>query len=290
MKAIAIDIGGTTIKGALIKNDRILKESTHKSFGKKGKKFILNALNNVINELHENEIDFIGISSAGNIDPNIGKCIFASPNLTGWTGFNIKDYVEKKYGISTYVNNDAVCALLAESYILSAEDKKKKIAMITIGTGIGVAVLNNGNIDYGTNFDGGMYAHYILKENGIPCSCGQNGCAEKEISATGLLKYAQDIDLEALSVYELFNLYYNNDMRVKELIENYFSKFNTFLNHLKNDCDVDIFIIGGGVAQSNDKFIENFDHRNKDIRIAQFKNRAGIMGAYIFGVHNGKIK
>ena len=59
--------------------------------------------------------------------------------------------------------------------------------MLTIGTGLGCAIMNHSKIYYGNDFDGGAYAHLCVNPEGMLCDCGKIGCGEKELSATGLI-------------------------------------------------------------------------------------------------------
>lgn len=282
MKSIGIDIGGTSIKGALFSDGKIIKEVSEKTNGKLGKDKILKSLQIVIDELFDSDIRYIGIDSAGNINPETGTCVYASNNLVGWTGFNIKEYVESLYSVPVCVENDAVAALIAEVDNLSQQDKQKNICMLTIGTGLGCSLMKSGKIDYGTNFDGGSYAHYCVNPEGMNCDCGKIGCGEKELSATGLFYYGQKQIKELTSVEELFCLYRIRDPRAVKVIENYADKFNSYLQMLIDKKDVEIFIIGGGVAKSKD-ILKKLIKKKAKIVYAKHGNRAGIIGADILG-------
>jgi len=282
MKSIGIDIGGTTIKGALFDDMQIIKEFMTPTNGKLGREKILVALRLTIDHLLVYDVQYIGIDSAGNIDPYTGMCVYASNNLTGWTGFNIKEYVENSYNVPTYVENDAVAALWAETYENKDDFKEKNICLLTIGTGLGCVVMEHNHIYYGEKFDEGAYAHICVNPHGLQCDCGRCGCAEKELSATGLLNYGQ-MKIENLKdVKELFNLYRNNDQRAVDVITDYGDKLNYFLAVLTKLKNIDLFIIGGGVASSRDVFQKIIKSKAK-IVYAKHSNRAGVIGANLLG-------
>lgn len=184
MRTIGVDIGGTNIKASLFDGEIIINSVKEKTNGTLGNDYILASLFSCIdNLLNSSKIkpEYIGISSAGNINPYDGTCVYASNNLKGWTGLNIKNVVENKYNIKCYVENDAVCAFLAEFEEQYNQFQGKNVVMITIGTGLGICVYHDNKIIRGNNFDGGAFAHKVVRENGIYCDCGKFGCAEKEL-------------------------------------------------------------------------------------------------------------
>jgi len=282
MKSIGIDIGGTTIKGALFDGNNIVKEFSTPTNGKLGREKILTALRMTIDNLFVSHIQYIGIDSAGDINPYTGICVYASDNLAGWTGFNIKEYVERIYCVPAYVENDAVAALLAETYECQDALSDKNICLLTVGTGLGCVVMEHGHIYYGDNFDEGAYAHICVNPYGLKCDCGRCGCAEKELSATGLLYYGQNKIENLKDVKELFDFYRKNDQRAIDVLTDYSRKFNNFLADLTEIKDIDIFIIGGGVASSLDVFQKIIRNKNK-ILYAKHSNRAGVIGANLLG-------
>ena len=83
--ALGIDIGGTTIKGALFDGAKILEEHSAPTCGGEGREAIVRQLFEVADSLQAEKASFIGVSSAGNIDPASGRCVYATDNLKGWT-------------------------------------------------------------------------------------------------------------------------------------------------------------------------------------------------------------
>ena len=113
---IGIDIGGTTIKGALFgANNEIVRECSRPTHGKAGREEIFSMLFSVIEGLESPDTP-IGISSAGDIDPVAGRCVYATDNLMGWTGAEIAKTVSDRFGVPCVADNDAVCALKGELY------------------------------------------------------------------------------------------------------------------------------------------------------------------------------
>lgn len=276
MISIGIDIGGTTIKGALFKENIIIKKASLPTCGKVGREAILNSLYGVLDELFLEEVEFIGISSAGDINFETGECVYATDNLTGWTGLNIKETIERKYHVPCKVDNDAICALIAEA---DALEEKKNVVMITLGTGLGVAVIQDGKIFRGDNFDRGKLAHISLPGKLDTCFCGNKGCAELYLSATALLEQGQRVDTNLKSCFDLFEKYRHNNQASKEIINDFMNYLNNYLCIINEKFSPNMIILGGGVSLSKDIIMSLLLDKNKNVCFAKYGELAGIYGA-----------
>lgn len=287
MNYIVIDIGGTSIKGGYFIEQKLINYSYKKTNGKLGRERIIHSMNMVILNLlrGNNNTKYIVVSSAGNIDPYLGKCVYASKNLSGWTNFNIKDYLEYKFKIECLVENDACMHLLGE---INIDNLNKSIFMMTLGTGVGSALYKNNNFYYGDNFDLGKFQHYIINENGLLCDCGKKGCAEKEISSSGLKMYIKDTYNEEKNVKELFDLYRENEPRAVKLIEEYFVKLRKYIDYILS-LKVDEIIIGGGFIKSKEIFEYYLKDYNNIIKYAHHGALSALYGGYNLLKRNNKL-
>lgn len=275
MLKIGVDIGGTNIKGILVDEDnKILKSTSKPTNGKVGREAIKKSLFEVIDFLFCNDVKLIGVSSAGNIDPNTGVCVYATDNLKGWTGYDIKSDLENKYSVKTIVDNDAVCALKAE---LDNYPDAENVVMITFGTGIGGAVMSGGKIIRGKNFDGGRLGHIVLVPGGRPCNCGKLGCAETYLSCTAL-KTQADKKSKTNGVRELFDLYRLGNENAIEVIKEFSYYLNIFLDNIRTAYSPEYIILGGGLA-ANDKILLSLINDKTGVEIAKYANQAGALGA-----------
>lgn len=275
MKKIGIDIGGTTIKGALFEGENIIKECAVPTRGNEGREAIFSALFCAIDELFSKDVTLIGISSAGNIDPATGKCVYATDNLLGWTGADIRGTVEKKYGVCCKVDNDAVCALKGELRFLP---DLKDVTMLTFGTGVGGASLVCGNILRGKAFDAARWGHVCIEPNGRACNCGRVGCAETYLSATALLKEGKKKIPALTSCKELFERYAAGEHAAQAVLKEFGVYLNLLLGIIRTALSPEKIILGGGVAQSEEILKELIENKT-DIAFARLGNRAGVYGA-----------
>lgn len=277
MYKIGIDIGGTTIKGVLISDDVIIKRASKPTNGKDGREVIKKSLFAVIDALMNKSVTLIGVSSAGNINPYNGTCVYATDNLKGWTGYDIKGDIQSKYGVNCIVDNDAVCALKAE---LAYYPQVKSAVMITFGTGIGGAVLSEGKIVRGKNFDGGRIGHAILVPNGKSCNCGKNGCAEAYISCTAIKLSAEANGLNVNGVKDVVDLYKRGNNSAQKVINEFKFYLNVFLDNVKTYLSPEVIILGGGLSNDNDFLLSIIDDKD-GIVFAKLRNDAGALGALI---------
>lgn len=274
MNIIALDIGGTSIKSGLFSNDLLLESFDNPTYGNKGLEKIKESICVAINYyLGKRKIDYIAISTAGDIDPFKGEVVYASDNLKGFTGFKIKEYIESLYKVKCFVDNDAVCHLLG---IIDETNQDKNIFMITLGTGVGAVLYKNKEIYYGEKFNLGKFAHYVLVENGIPCDCGQKGCAEKELSKNFFLVKSREYFNEEKSAKEIFDLFKEGDLKAKKIIDEYFVNFNNYLQYLEK-LDLDLIYISGGIATYTDIF--KMYLKNEKIRYVKENALLGVIGA-----------
>ena len=141
MKNIGIDIGGTSIKGAVIESGTVTARAKRSTDISRGLDSIRDCLFAVIKDLLPiaGTDAGIGIGSAGDIDPYEGKVLYATGNLPGFTGFEIKKDVENKFNRRVFVVNDAAAAFIGEAYFGAAENCKNAV-MLTLGTGLGSAI------------------------------------------------------------------------------------------------------------------------------------------------------
>lgn len=275
MRTIGIDLGGTTVKGALFDGNNIIEENAVPTHGTEGREAIFSALFSLIDGFCGKGAQAIGISSAGNIDPVSGRCVYATENLRGWTGAEIKRETERRYGLPCKADNDAVCALKGE---LSFYPNVKDATMLTFGTGVGGASLVCGNILRGNHFEAARWGHVCLNPFGRTCNCGKKGCAETYLSATALLAEGKKKIPALNSCKELFERFRAGDSAAAEVLGEFGFYLNLLLDTIATTVAPELVILGGGVAQSED-VIGQFVANRAGIAFAKLGNRAGVYGA-----------
>ena len=292
---IGIDLGGSHIAIGVIDDKGYIVEKIEKRLLSKDKKNIRETIENYIikntNELMSKyKIKEIGIAVPGTIKDGI---ILKSVNL-GVLNYNIIDNLKKEINLPIKIRNDAKCAAIAENKIGALKDYSRSI-FLTLGTGIGGAVIiNNKLLDTG-ELPGCEFGHVIIQKDGLKCNCGKNGCFEKYASMKALktnLRQVLGVD-EKTRGQELLDIIRKNpdNEELNKVIDEYIEYLSIGLSNLINIFEPEAIGIGGSFVYFSDvlldKLIKNiikkqylFNKREKLIIIpAALGNDAGIIGA-----------
>ena len=248
MRVLGIDIGGTGIKAAIVNTitGELLSERHRIDTPKPSEP---KAVAKVIKEIVKH-FDWKG--PVGCCFPTIvvdGQCKHHGNLSKEWVGVKADKLFKKECnGIPFYVSNDADLAGVAEMNLGAGKDKKGKVFVITIGTGIGSALFYNGklipNVELG----------HIYHTNG-------------EI----IEKFASD----------------SARKREELTLTEWAKRFDIFLNHIKIIHTPELFILGGGISKKFDTFKEHLTV-DIPLKVAKFKNNAGIIGAAMYARKKSK--
>ena len=280
---ICIDMGATEIKVAPItrkENEiivgRVERFPTNASLGKEG---IVSALRTAIASLVGEGADSIAIASAGDIDVNTSVITYATENLPGMIGFDFGAFCESEFGLPARAINDAHAALLGEMvYGVGKEYQDKRVAMLTLGSGVGGGYYADGNIVATPENDYGRFGHICLEDNGRECTCGKLGCIEMYLSGRAIHRDAAAMGIDTPDIFDRYAMGEEKNVEfVRRLREN----LKTSLGMVMAVSPFDICIIGGGVADwMGDHFSSIMSDLGYDIIRASLGNSAGIYGAH----------
>ena len=248
MEVLGIDIGGSGIKAAII-NTETGELLSERHRIDTPKPATPNAVAKVVKEMVK-YFDYKG--AVGCCFPTIivdGQCKHHGNLSKDWVGVKVdKLFKTACDGSSFYVSNDADLAGVAEMSLGSGKGIKGKVFVITIGTGIGSGLFYDGKLI--PNVELGHIYH-------------TNGDIIEKFAADSARK-REDLSLEEWA-----------------------KRFDVFLNHVKTLHTPKLFILGGGISKKYDQFKE---HLTVDvpIKVAEFKNNAGIIGAAMFASKKSK--
>lgn len=247
MKIIGIDIGGTTIKADLYDDfgtslNQFKEIETIIDYDL-GTNQILNQVCDLIGEYILNySIDGVGISTAGVVNSNTGEIIYAGYTIPGYIGVNFTSEIEKRFGLSTFVENDVNCAALGELWKGQAKDKKN-VVMVTIGTGIGGSIIVNGQIVNGFNYTAGEVGY-------IPVG---NSDWQSKASTTALIHLYQKKSLKTNQTGRtFFTDLSSGDKVAKETFEIFVENLTKGLLTISYLLNPEILILGGGILAKKD--------------------------------------
>lgn len=270
-KILCLDLGGTSLKCALIRGGKILKRFRVPTDAARGLEGILKTFRSALDRFADDGYEGIAVSSAGTVDSERGVVTYATALLPGYTGFALKDWFTAQTGKPCACVNDGYAAALCES----ASFGDVTCAVLTLGTGVGGAYVKNGEID--TIASQGI-GHLCFRPEGRACTCGKRGCIEQYISGSALQKAAGN------RPESLWQRYGEGD---RETV----SAVGDWLRDLRSACDFlyafkpfSVVIFGGGVADDAASWLKPQVFADAPYRAvsAKYGNDAGVLGAYRF--------
>ena len=298
---IGIDLGGSHIAiGVIDKNGKILEKTEKRLKGiitTEVKKVIEETIFETVEKYRkEYEIEEIGIAIPGTVNKTE---VIKSVNL-GLKNYKIVDILNKKINIPIKIKNDAKSAAIAESKF-GALKGYNRVLFLTLGTGIGGAVIvNNKLLDTG-DLPGCEIGHMVIEKDGLECNCGRKGCFEKYASMKAFknnLRKALGYD-ENFSGKELLALIKNtkkedkNYKIIKKIKDEYIEYLAIGLANLINIFEPEVIGIGGSFVYFEDVLLDDLKNeiisknmlfnKRKEINIqtAVLGNEAGIIGAVL---------
>ncbi|MEY3846911.1 MAG: hypothetical protein RJA66_1178 [Actinomycetota bacterium] len=305
MYAIGIDIGGTKIAGALVdaQGAIVLEERVPSPAG--DPEAMVDAVVGLIQRLSANhEVIGAGVAAAGFIDADQSTIIYA-PNIS-WRNEPFKAKLEAKLDIPVIIENDANAAGWAE-YRYGAGRGSKHMVMLTIGTGVGGAVIADSHMLRGGFGIAGELGHIRVVPDGLLCGCGQHGCLESYASGSALLRSAKalaassdpagqrlrEIEAEAgqLTGLEVYKAILENDEGALSVLRELGSWLGQAIGSLVAVLDPEVVVIGGGVSAAGDLLLDPIREAylahlpakgyRPELKIiaAEFVNDAGVVGA-----------
>lgn len=269
--SIAVDLGGTNLRIASVSTTGVILEKVNLStrIGS-GPGQVIDAMCDSILRLSRQyrasgALIGAGIGIPGIIDLEAGV-VRRSANLPDWAEYPVRQEIEKRLGTRIFLENDAKVHALGEQW-MGAGHGVSNLAMITLGTGIGGAIILDGKIFHGMNGMAGEFGHVTIEPEGVPCGCGNRGCAERYASATALVRMAQEAmaagrapELAKTSGEAEFSakLIYDLAMQGDEPARCVFHRFGRALGIMLADIinvlNLEMYVIGGGVASAWDAF------------------------------------
>jgi glucokinase len=292
MQAIGIDLGGTRIKGVLINsNGDILQELITGTLAydqqwKKDVKEIYMSLSKYTTEKY-----VVGLSAPGIPNDQNTAIAFLPNRLDGIEGFIWTDALEA----DTYVVNDAIAALSAEASFGAAQNCENAV-LITIGTGVGGAILINKKIYQGAFQKAGHIGHMSVDMEGDPDICGMPGSLEEAI---GNYSVAKRSNRKFNDTLELIQAMKNNDPIAIEIWHKSVKALAISISSISNIISPEKIVLAGGITKAGDAlmsplrtFMDQFEWRpgGKQVKIdlATFSDKAGAIGAAAFALEKTK--
>lgn len=298
--AIAIDIGGTNIKYALVNQAGVIVyESIKPSKSENRIVSLPDLLTEITREVRE--IAFSGNYSLAGVGigvPSVvdnGTILFAN-NLPDLNNLHLSSLLETSVQLPVLVDNDANLMGLGEVKYGNSIGLTD-VVFLTVGTGIGGALFLEGRLYGGYRYRGTELGHIIIEQNGNTCSCGGRGCLEAYASVTALIEEykkllttgGKSVPMDVDGKY-IIDKYHACEHAAIAAMTYHFQAMAAGVTGLINVFAPQKLIIGGGISEAGDFYIKQIREQVSGmvmketscfttIERASLGNKAGFLGA-----------
>jgi glucokinase len=188
---IGVDVGGTKVlAGVVTSRGAVVATARRSTPGRLVEPAVVeDALVEAVLDVADGApIAAVGVAAAGFVD-QAGERVMFAPHLP-WRGEPVRAHLQQRWGAPVVLDNDANCAAVGE-WTYGAARGTHSALMITLGTGIGSAILLDGAVHRGRNGMAGEFGHMQVVPDGLPCECGGTGCWEQYSSGNALVRFVQ---------------------------------------------------------------------------------------------------
>ena len=298
-----VDVGGTTVKLGLFNTSGDLMEKWEIPTVTEddGKAILPDCAKSILKKMDERKMDRtevvgVGIGAPGPVDSE--GTLYGAVNL-GWGTMSLKKELQTLLNMPVEAGNDANVAALGEAWQGGAKGYED-VVVVTLGTGVGGGIIINGKMVAGATGAAGEIGHmHVNDDETEPCNCGNSGCLEEYVSATGIVrmakrKLAKDdrpsiMRKDDLSAKDVWDAVKAGDTVATEVAEDFGWYLGKAMALVANVSNPEIFVIGGGVSKAGNvllgyiqKYYQKYAFkgcRGALFTLATLGNDAGIYGA-----------
>jgi glucokinase len=275
---IGIDIGGTNCVVGAVATDgsRIVGDRSRPTLPARGPAAVIADVVAMAAEVRTAvrdadpgaELLGVGAGVPGPLDVSRG-IVLVTPNL-GWTDLPLRDELARGTGMPTAIENDANCAVHAETWVGAAQHGRYVLGL-TLGTGIGGALVIDGKLYHGASDAAGEFGHMVIDINGPLCGCGQHGCLEAFASGKNIARRAceflqggrasmltalVDGDLSKVTAELVYQAAGEGDALARQVADDTARYLGIGVANLLNIFNPDVVVILGGVTHARDQLFE----------------------------------
>ena len=262
---VGVDLGATKVALGLIDpQNRMVARRRFPTESSRGPAWAVERITAAVHELQGSlpadvTISGSGICSPGPLDHASGM-IYDPPNLIGWRDVPLRRMLVDALHMPVCLEHDAKAAALGEFYY-GAGRGARSMVYIVVGTGVGAAIILDGQVYRGEQNSAGEVGHITIDPHGEVCSCGAVGCVETFLSGPNLARsYRQAlaslppgiISAEQVTGESVVNLAEQGDALALRVMAQASEALGTAVASLAMILDVDLYVIGGSVAKAGD--------------------------------------
>jgi glucokinase len=300
-RRIGIDVGGTKCLGVVLDDEGNVVAEERRPTPKETDELVAR-----LGELSEllGPANSIGVGVPGLVTRQ--GMLRAAPHIASVGDLPLRDLLLERVGdMEVVIDNDATCALLAETTVGVAQGARDAV-LVTLGTGIGGGVLAGGVIQRGANGFVGEMGHMVVDLEGPDCPCGRRGCWERFASGSALAHFGRVAAAEgrlpevlamaggdpaAVTGEDVTAAARTGDEAALAILDMFGRWVGIGLVNLTNLLDPELFVLGGGLVELRDVIVEPIRHwlaqllyapsyrPHPRLEIARLGERAGAVGA-----------
>ncbi len=260
--AIAVDIGGTNTRVALINDAYEIEQRIQFATVADDPYATFQQIKETVDSFHQ-KIEGIGMSCPGPLDLLEGKILFTT-NLHGaWHNFAVVKELEKVVGIPVTLENDANMAGLAEAVIGQGKDSKV-VQYLTVSTGLGAGLVINQHIFQGAHGFANEVANTCMWKDGPSHGTIYPGGIEAISSGTAIEQRAKKAGYDVKHAGEVYDLAQQGNEACAQIIDDAKEYLANYIAGIQAFIDPDMFILGGSVALKMPNFVEDVEKRAKE--------------------------
>jgi glucokinase len=261
MLTLCLDIGGTKIAAGLADPGGVLVHTTiRRTPAAASAEQVWTAVAATITEAlraADRSVRAVGIAAAGPIDLDSGS---VSPiNIPSWRGFPLRDRVATAVpGVPVQLGGDGVCMALGEHWLGAGRGARFLLGMV-VSTGVGGGLVLDGVPYAGRTGNAGHVGHVVVEQDGEPCTCGGHGCVEAIASGPSMVRWARANGWSAppgAGAKELADAAASGDALALAAFRRGTTALARMIASVAAVCDLDLVVIGGGVAESGPLLFE----------------------------------
>src|SRR5829696_2901172 len=313
-RVIGIDAGGTKLLGGVVDDDLAVHSRVHRLWDRTDKPSVLEKMVEAVREALDvaPDAEAVGFGIPSLVDP--ARAVSQWSNHLPLDDVGFRNLMSERLGLPVYVENDANAALLAERAHGAARGAADAL-LLTLGTGIGGAVVSGGRLHRGATGSAGELGHVVVDMNGPPCpgKCPNRGCLEVMASGTAIgregeaaARSAPDSALgQALAAGRVVSgalvteLAHDGDLVAQRVLSLVGRRLGVGLASLANAFDPEVIVVGGGAIAADEMLLEPAREEMRaralppvrdrvQVVRAHFGEEAGMLGAALLALNRGE--
>lgn len=302
--AIGVDMGTTEVQAALVNLRGAVSERVRLPFGSKKEPqeivaVIAEAVACVERQVERHRLLGIGMGIHGLVDSERGVSVYAP--AFAWHDLALVEPFAQRFGVPVRIDNDVRAMALGEKWCGGARELHDFI-MLNVGTGVGSGIYMNGQLLRGARYGAGEIGHVLMRNNGLPCFCGREGCLSTVASGPAIEAAARralmqgtrsslaDMPLEAVDGAEIHQAALAGDALAIDVLRDAGQCLGEALAMMVNVLNPQAVIVGGGVSRAGELVLgalrvalqdRAMPTHTEDLRIVRtaLGDDAGVIGA-----------